>query len=381
MNMKRKLKKLFKLAQPKPENIFDALVLLNDEKKLIRYLQKMKQSQRQQLTTGRDEFGRTAFQKALNLKKSERVVLKLIEVGGLELVTQKDVDGCTAFYWACMRKASIKVILKLIEVGGREIVMAKNNNGYTTLHCACNFKLTTEVFKKLIEIGGHQLLKEKNMDGRIALHSGCFIFSSINSDTYNDCLILLIKEGILAQVGGEFGIGGFFNCCAPNDVVVQNRIYEEWDDFAPLIETAFKSLSKEQKPPILQAAIIAKAPKHIIKDIINRFDCIWAKDSLNRHPIDVAIKEKFGFDELMQQIEAIAISQKRPVIHMAAEFGLKWRSHMRELSELNPEEILNGSDNCTGLRIFMLAAMNDGCTDLSSIYGLMRISPELSERN
>jgi hypothetical protein len=366
MKIKCKLIKMFGLGQPKPENVFDALVTLNDDKKLLRYIQehtKQKQSQREELITGRDQYGRTAFQKALNLKRSESVVLKLIEVGGHDLVTQKDKDGCTAFYWACMRKAPTQVILKLIEIGGRDLVMAKNNNGYTTLHCACNFKLSIEVFEKLIEIGGYQLVREKNMDGRIALHSGCLMCSSINSEAYNDCFTLLIKEGILAKIGGEFGIGGFFNCCTPHHDVVQNKIYKDWDKFAPLIEKTFESLSKKQRPPILHAAIIAKAPKHIIKDIIHRFDCIWTKDSLNRHPIDVAIENGFCFDELIEEIEAMAIVQNRPVIHTAAQYGLKWRSHMRELSESNVEEVVNGRDDLTGLRVFMLAGMNDDCAD------------------
>ena len=63
-------------------------------------------------------------------------------------------------------------------------------------------------------------------------------------------------------------------------------------------------------------------------------------------------------------------------IYTAAKYGLKWRyQYMRELAEVNVDEILNGCDSSTGLRVFMVAAMGDD-HDLSGIYGMMRMSPE-----
>jgi len=131
----------------------------------------------------------------------------------------------------------------------------------------------------------------------------------------------------------------------------------------------------ESPPPILQAAIIAKAPQRIIADIINRFDSISIKDSFGRYPIYVAIEKGLEWTEGMQEvIEAISVKQQRPIIHVAAQYGLSWRDCMSELVKSNVDDVVNGTDSLTGLRLFMLAAM-DKNSDLSSIYGMMRMSP------
>ena len=84
--------------------------------------------------------------------------------------------------------------------------------------------------------------------------------------------------------------------------------------------------------------------------------------------------EYFCFDELVQEIDAMAATQQRPVIHLAAQYGLKWRSHMKELIESNAEEVVNGVDDVTGLPLFMLAA-TDKDYDLTSIYVMMKMNP------
>ena len=50
---------------------------------------------------------------------------------------------------------------------------------------------------------------------------------------------------------------------------------------------------------------------------------------------------------------------------------------MKELAEANVYEIANGYDGLTGLRLFMIAAM-DNRHDLSAIYGMMKMSPEIN---
>ena len=49
---------------------------------------------------------------------------------------------------------------------------------------------------------------------------------------------------------------------------------------------------------------------------------------------------------------------------------------MNELAEENTAEVMSGCDSLTGLRLFMVAAMCD-YHDLSGIYGMMRMSPEI----
>ena len=74
-------------------------------------------------------------------------------------------------------------------------------------------------------------------------------------------------------------------------------------------------------------------------------------------------------------IKEMAETQKFPIVYIAAQYGLKWGNYMAELVETNIEEVINGHDGLTGLRLFMITAMGKRF-DLSSIYGLMRMSPE-----
>lgn len=226
-------------------------------------------------------------------------------------------------------------------------------------------------------------------------------------------LLQYLKENILSGYGGEFAIGGVFHVA---DKKGQEYIYNKWGTVAPLLERIFCSLQKQDEeeqekqqplPPLLQASILAKAPKSIVLDIIQRFDdSILIRDNLNRLPITVALKEEqlslvisssgggsdSGSDkgEIIKHImEAMAKAQARPIVHIAAEYGLKWSNNysMKELINLNVEEVISGYDRSTGLSPFMLAAMgsNHDCrynntfdnfsSDLSSIYGMMKMSP------
>ena len=45
--------------------------------------------------------------------------------------------------------------------------------------------------------------------------------------------------------------------------------------------------------------------------------------------------------------------------------------------EANTDEVMDGYDSFTGLHLFMVAAMGS-CHDLSAIYGMMKMSPEMN---
>lgn len=180
----------------------------------------------------------------------------------------------------------------------------------------------------------------------------------------------MIKESIKMQVGGEFGIGGLFDCEVNG--IVQRKVYREFKQLAPSLKVAFTLL--EQQPPILHAALIADAPQHVLTDIIKQFDCIFTKDSFNRLPIDVA-SELQCYEKSGEIIKEMAKNHKCPLVYIVAQYGLKWGKYMVDLVETNIEEVINGHDGLTNLRLFMIAAMGN-CSDLSSIYGIMRMSPE-----
>jgi len=359
----------------------------------------------------RDFHGDTALICLLRRKKNVSVPLisKLVDVGGKDLVIHKDKNGLNALQWGCCRsrnKASVEVISKLIEAGGRNIVMEQNNrfgytvlhyevktgiasierilklvesggtdlvmakdrSGKTVLHTACrNHLVSYKVISKLIEIGGIKLVMETDDIERTALYSTYFGSFTIPC---NDIFELLVKTGIESKTGGEFEIGGLFNVAPSN---VQEQIYKRWEDLAPSLENVLGSL--KQQPPILHASILGKAPTNIINDIVTRFNCILTQDSKNQYPITLAVKSGLKWSDGMESIvRAMAVDQQRPMLYVAAHYGLRWKNHMKELLENNLQEVESGKDNSTGLLPFLLAATGNG-SDLSSIYGLMRMSP------
>ena len=265
----------------------------------------------------------------------------------------------------------------LIEVGGRELVMEKSKRGRTILHDVCECRASIEVSSKLIEIGGRELLLEKDNNGSYALFAFFEPLGCSNDGNKSTCSFFsfIAKEYISANVGGEFAVGGLFNTATD---YVQKAIYDKWNKYFPSLQTAILDL-QSLLPPILHAAIIAKAPRRIIANIANSFDCFSNKDSLGRNPIDVALAEGLEWSKGMQDVvEAMAAKKQCPAIHVFAKYGFPWNSHMRELINSNVEEVTNGIDNTTGLCVFMLAAMGK-YSDLNVIYGLMKMGPYLSK--
>ena len=397
-----------------------------------------------ELVIASNQYGKTALHNACeNKNASVDAISKLIEVGGKELVMVNSPEGFTALNVACKSEtasARMGIISKMLEVGGRELVMLNHKDENTVLHymcknekgsfanilssmqrgqmgnqvgsmlfsammnggqggtggsnlasalqqaCDCNEDASMNIIiSKLIEVGGRDLLMQKNKRGYIALHHGYFKvpdmmdISSVNSPTIfsGESFPILVRESILAGVGGEFGIGGLFNVATPS---VQEETYKNWDFVHPVLKSLVNSLQEEQKPPILHAAILAKAPLKIIRNIITHFEySILRPDSLNRYPIEVALEEGLEYSKGLKEIlKATAFArQQQPtkIVYTAAKYGLKWRHHMKELVKANANEIVSGgSDSLTGLQLFMVAAMGD-THDLSGIYCIMRMNP------
>ena len=90
----------------------------------------------------------------------------------------------------------------------------------------------------------------------------------------------------------------------------------------------------------------------------------------------MAVEEGLEWREGTQElVEAMAAKQQCPIIHVAAEYGLPWSNYMKELVESNTKEIAYQIDSTTSLlRLFMLAAMGRN-SDLSTVYGMMKMSP------
>ena len=92
---------------------------------------------------------------------------------------------------------------------------------------------------------------------------------------------------------------------------------------------------------------------------------------MDRCPLAVASEVGLDWDDgLLEIMDATPI-------YTSAQCGIKWTNHTQEQIEANMDEIMNGHDSLTGLRVFMVAAMGDK-HDLSSIYSIMRIAPEIN---
>ena len=304
------------------------------------------------------------------------IVSMLAETGGRNLIRERNRCAWTVLHSACAVNAPTETILKLIKIGGQDLVMQKDNLGKTSLHFATySDKPRIETVCKLIYVGGHDLVLEKDDEGLGAIHRYFYRTYHLNKrPQFDKIFVYLIQQGILAEYGGEFGIGGLF---VENDVV-QRRIYNRWAELADFLEIAMQSLYQEQHPPILHAAIIAEAPHSVISIIIERFSfygCILTRDSLNCLPINIAVKYDLEWNEGMQDvIEATAAALQQPPIYAAAQFGVKWSDDMRELAESEVDEVILGCDDVTGLCLFMLAAMGE-YSDLNTIYSLLKMSP------
>ena len=72
-------------------------------------------------------------------------------------------------------------------------------------------------------------------------------FSSVYSPTlyHGDSFILLVrKEYILANIGGEFGMDGQFNVATQQ---VQDEIYKQWDSVYPALDSLVVRLLQEEQ--------------------------------------------------------------------------------------------------------------------------------------
>ena len=321
---------------------------------------------------------------------SPHVVSMLLKVGGKELVMVNNYYGTALHYAFDYITVNPDIVSKLIEVGGKDLVMVNSSMCGTVLHKACirANNLLIHHISKLIDVGGGDLLMVKDGKGRTALQSGYFHGRKYPKPEYNKIFEFLVKKYILEGIGGEFEIGGLFSF----EKKIRKGICKNWGKCVPALKSVLNSLQGEQRqqqqqqPPLLHAAIVTKVPLNVIQSIIKEFEYSALKrDSLNRIPLEVALEEGLRWTELQEVIQAtVAKQQHGSIIYTAAQYGLKWeydaeKHGMKELTCKTPrnvDEVMDSYDSLTGLRLFMVAAMGD-CHDLSSIYGIMKMSPQI----
>jgi hypothetical protein len=168
-----------------------------------------------------------------------------------------DYECTTILHCTYQYNASIKFINTLIDIGGRELVIATNTHGDTALHLACNGNTSIETINRLIDIGGRELLSANDNQGNFPLVAHLLAYYGQSNKTNK--VSYLISRGIIQdQVQGKFGIGGLFNFASKEG---QRIIFLHWNKtiLPALLEMNTHLISRQ---PILEAAIIARAPPH-----------------------------------------------------------------------------------------------------------------------
>ncbi len=326
------------------------------------------------MLTEKDSKGWNVLHYACRYNAPFEVVTKLIEEGGEDLVTAKAQGGVNALHLISFQNAPIDLMMKLVEVGGADLIRDRVKNNLNALHVACGCNAPINVITKLLEVGGYELLSQKDKLGRIPLH---ILISEGGYPSQQGELIetvaLLIKKGLESQVGGEFGVGGLFDSASKN---VQAVIYNKWNSvILPALEQVDQYINVNQEP-MLQAAIISKAPSATIVSILDHLDCVNTQDKYGRFPLDVAIEQSREWSNGTKAIaKAFAAAQKCTLLNICAKHGLSWENGLKYvmLEEGGCKEI-GDRDSETDMLPFMLAE------DTASIFHLIKMNPSLVSR-
>merc|ERR1712045_740514 len=200
--------------------------------------------------------------------------------------------------------------------------MMKDEYGRTALHDACeNKNVSVDMGSVLVGIGGRELVMMKDDKyGETALHDACS-----NENVSVDIISALI------------GVGG-------RELVMMNK-----DDGRTALHYACQN-------------------ENVSADIISVLIDVGGRD--------LVMETNNDGDTVPLEAIVAASQHLSSIFYNLAKEGLTWGNHMKELTESNTEEIVNGCERSLGLRAFMVAAMGEE-NDLSSIYGMMRMSPEM----
>ena len=367
-----------------------------------------------------DDNKMNVLQHACDKNAGIEVIKKLITVGGKELIWNKDKYGMNGIHFACNRGSGIDVVLEMIKVGGQDLIMEEDHSMRTSLHHTALRYGNHDVISKLLELGGKELLLKIDIERKNALHYyiesekfdvdlakqligiggeelliqpygqhenllESFILNRIDAydvdytKKYLDITAFLINKGMHYSIGGEFGIGGLFQ--GDHEYYIPYTFWLHWyDNVIPSLQrvlAAQQNDANNNTVPILQAAIIHKAPIHVIQSTLDELDCVNITDSSNRYPLDVSIEHKFNWDEGMEDIaEAFAWTQGRPLLHVCAEHGLQWKNGMSTLISDIDISAFDTKDDSSGLFPFMLAAMGQ-TNDIDSLFELTKKSLHL----
>ena len=105
--------------------------------------------------------------------------------------------------------------------------------------------------------------KDSDSDGWTTLHLAYMHNERSSLNVINN---LITRHGIGFQFGGEFGISDFFHIPSEWKEAIHIRRMEWW---FPILQHDMALIAGQ---PMLHAALLSKAPREIIVDIIQSFD-------------------------------------------------------------------------------------------------------------
>lgn len=314
---------------------------------------------------------------------------KLIEVGSRKLVMKEDCVGSTALHYAVGNHFPLAAVEKLVELGGADVVLKRNYFGqdplqYTIVNNVHMWRgmPSLSLITLLLDVGGKQILCPVEKGECSTIHKFLHFRMQYSETkwTENDrkehelVVLKIIQKGLQYKIGGEFGIGGLFDPTPAQNTFILRMLV---DLCIPMLKLNPTIVASE---PILHAAIIHNMPGSTLSSIITSIGCcLKIKDSIGNYPIDVAIEKGIKWDDgLGLIVEALAVQEQQPILHIAAIHGVQWRNGMEELVE-DDENDIDTIDESTGFFPCMLAAIGKS-NDLDSIYELTRRSPDVVKK-
>ncbi len=257
----------------------------------------------------------------------------------LEHIRYRDKYRGTPLQAAIYRRAPVYIMVLLVDIGGDDILSEQDpGTGFNALHhAAIAGSISNEALKLIIRVGGVDILPGRDMKGKIPLMYSIDRYGKPDFRLFR----ILLKEGILHNIGGEYGMGGLWmqdnNGLSTLDYLIKHRSVS-WGAIRRRLSEIAKGM------PLLHGAIVHNIHPDLIKRIISEM------------PWSTRVRDKSG----------------RLPIHVAAERGLTWGNGLEDIFKgyADAIEILDSRQH-TKLYPFAIAAIGKN-NDLDTVYSMLR---------
>ena len=237
---------------------------------------------------------------------------------------------------AIYNKAPIYIIVLMVDIGGEEMLSMTDNDGSCSLHHAVIAGSSVNLLMLITRIAGCQVLSGRDSRGKIPLHHCIDRYNEPDLATFK----FLVKEGMLCEIGGKYGLGGIF--------IGDKLGYSTFDFLIKRFswgDAVVQALNEAVKGKPLLHGAIRNVTKENIEKIITKF------------PWSVSTYDNWG----------------RLPIHVAAESGMTWDQGLEMIVNAKDEFIEAYDKKVTRLYPFLIAAAGNN-NDLNTVYHLIQRS-------